>query len=453
MENTYETLAKVNIMSPVADNYSDTQPQLMLSILNNDAAKTWAGQRAFFSYNKDGKGTPLFRLAERKSSTNRSNFDLFGKDNIYRNVKGAYGNAFIFSQENEIGKDSEDNAFLFSDLNEVNGNSNALFIASNSNKIRKGANHNVTNALFMHTDKADVHGVKGTIHNPTLIGSSYAQVEGVTPKSFRGTWISSPCSYHNMVKDSAYDIEIGNYLGYTSNIKGGIIMLGTGLLHTGFPGDSSRTIIGAWNRDDADPDNVFIVGDGFIKDGVVSEGENINDHTDLYGEGDKINWYRHNLFVVNRQGWAGLYSYDDPATNNVRYSYDGIYATVNGQEININFYELKSKMATSDFVNQCEAKVNQLQEDVQRVHATTPGAAQFFLKTGALTLNLDAENIPAGTVVTVMNIASETGFVTFTQLSGNRFMDNISPAAAHSYIRIDIDNADLNVHGFAQINN
>lgn len=228
-------------------------------------------------------------------------------------------------------------------------------------------------------------------------------------------------------------------------------MLGTGLLHTGFPGDSSRTIIGAWNRDDADPDNVFIVGDGFIKDGVVSEGENINDHTDLYGEGDKINWYRHNLFVVNRQGWAGLYSYDDPATNNVRYSYDGIYATINGQEININFYELKSKMATSDFVNQCEAKVNQLQEDVQRVHATTPGAAQFFLKTGALTLNLDAENISAGTVVTVMNIASETGFVTFTQLGGTSFMDNISPAAARSYIRID--NADENVHGFAQINN
>lgn len=451
MANTYETLAKVNIMSPVADNYSDTQPQLMLSILNNDAAKTWAGQRAFFSYNKDGNGTPLFRLAERKTNTNRSNFDLFGKDNIYRNVKGAYGNAFIFSQENEIGKDSENNAFLFSDLNTVNGNSNALFIASNSNKIRKGANHDVTNALFMHTDKADIHGVKGTIHNPTLIGSSYTQVEGVTPKSFRGTWISSPCSYHSMVKDTAYDIEIGNYLGHTSNIKGGIIMLGTGLLHTGFPGDSSRTIIGAWNRDDADPDNVFIVGDGFIKDGVVSEGENINDHTDLYGEGDKINWYRHNLFVVNRQGWAGLYSYDDPATNNVRYSYDGIYATINGQEININFYELKSKMATSDFVNQCEAKVNQLQEDVQRVHATTPGAAQFFLKTGALTLNLDAENISAGTVVTVMNIASETGFVTFTQLGGTSFMDNISPAAARSYIRID--NADENVHGFAQINN
>ena len=452
MANTYETLAKVNIMSPVADNYSDTQPQLMLSILNNDAAKTWAGQRAFFSYNKDGKGTPLFRLAERKSSTNRSNFDLFGKDNIYRNVKGAYGNAFIFSQENEIGKDSEDNAFLFSDLNEVNGNTNALFIASNKNKIRKGANHDVSNALFMHTDSADVHGMKGTIHNPTLIGSSYAQVEGVTPKSFRGTWISSPCSYHNMVKDTAYDIEIGNYLGYTSNIKGGIIMLGTGLLHTGFPGDTSRTIIGAWNRDDADPDNVFIVGDGFIKDGVVPEGHNINDHTDLYGEGDKINWYRHNLFVVNRQGWAGLYSYDNPAANNVRYSYDGIYATINGQEININFYELKSKMATSDFVNQCEAKVNQLQEDVQRVHATTPGAAQFFIHTGDVSpLNLDDKNIPAGTVVTVMNISTDTGFVKFTTIAGSPFKDNLAVGAARSYIRID--DATENVHGFAQINN
>lgn len=453
MANTYETLAKVNIMSPVADNYSDTQPQLMLSILNNDAAKTWAGQRAFFSYNKDGKGTPLFRLAERKSSTNRSNFDLFGKDNIYRNVKGAYGNAFIFSQENEIGKDSEDNAFLFSDLNEVNGNSNALFIASNSNKIRKGANHDVSNALFMHTDSADVHGVKGTIHNPTLIGSSYAQVEGVTPKSFRGTWISSPCSYHNMVKDTAYDIEIGNYLGYTSNIKGGIIMLGTGLLHTGFPGDTSRTIIGAWNRDDADPDNVFIVGDGFIKDGVVPAGENINDHTNLYGEGGiNEDWYRHNLFVVNRQGWAGLYSYDNPAANNVRYSYDGIYATINGQEININFYELKSKMATSDFVNQCEAKVNQLQEDVQRVHATTPGAAQFFIHTGDVSpLNLDDKNIPAGTVVTVMNLSSAEGFVKFTTIAGGIFQDNLAVGAARSYIRID--NADENVHGFAQINN
>lgn len=452
MANTYETLAKVNIMSPVAENYSDTQPQLMLSILNNDAAKTWAGQRAFFSYNKDGKGTPLFRLAERKSSTNRSNFDLFGKDNIYRNVKGAYGNAFIFSQENEIGQGSEDNSFLFSDLNEVNGNSNALFIASNSNKIRKGANHDVSNALFMHTDSADVHGVKGTIHNPTLIGSSYTQVEGVTPKSFRGTWISSPCSYHNMVEDTAYDIEIGNYLGYTSNIKGGIIMLGTGLLHTGFPGDTSRTIIGAWNKDDADPDNVFIVGDGFIKDGVVSEGENINEHTDLYGEGDKINWYRHNLFVVNRQGWAGLYSYDNPAANNVRYSYDGIYATVNGQEININFYELKSKMATSDFVNQCEAKVNQLQEDVQRVHATTPGAAQFFIHTGDVSpLNLDDKNIPAGTVVTVMNLSSAEGFVKFTTIAGGTFQDNLAVGAARSYIRID--DATENVHGFAQINN
>lgn len=459
MANTYETLAKVNIMSPVADNYSDTQPQLMLSILNNDGAKTWAGQRAFFSYNKDGRGTPLFRLAERKSGTNRSNFDLFGKDNIYRNVKGAYGNAFIFSQENEIGKDSENNAFLFSDQNKVYGNADALFIASNLNTIRKGVNHDVVNALFMHTDGADLGGTKGTIYNPTLIGSSYAQVEGVTPKSFRGTWISSPCSYHNMVKDAAYDIEIGNYLGYTSNIKGGIVMLGTGLLHTGVPGDSRRTIIGAWNRDDADPDNVFIVGDGFIKDGVVSEGENINEHTGLYGNGDKNgDWYRHNLFVVNRQGWAGIYDYDNPDKNNARYAFDGIHATINGQEIDINFYELKSKMATSDFVNQCESKVNSLQDSVQALRRTTPGAAQMIISASETfpRKDLDEMNYANGTIITIVNFASVIAYIYYTRLDGTRFMNRINANSSNgpgTLTLMRIDDSTNNLHGFTEINN
>ena len=456
MANTYETLAKVNIMSPVADNYSDTQPQLMLSILNNDPAKTWAGQRAFFSYNKDGKGTPLFRLAERKSSTNRSNFDLFGKDNIYRNVKGAYGNAFIFSQENEIGKDSKDNAFLFSDQNEVNGNTNALFIASNKNKIRKGANHDVSNALFMHTDSADVHGVKGTIHNPTLIGSSYAQVEGVTPKSFRGTWISSPRGLHTLTKDVTYDIEIGNELGYSSNLKGGLVMIGTGLQHTGAVGDTHRTIIGAWNQDDADPDDVFIVGDGFMKPELMASLEDIRGY---FGVGNKNgDWYRHNLFVVNRQGWAGIYDYDDPQRNNARYAFDGIHATINGQEINIGFAELKAKMATSDFVNQCESKVNSLQTDVQTLRSTTPGAAQIVISASetAPLKDLDTMNIATGTIMTIVNLASVPAYIYYTRLDGTRFMNRINPLSSNgpgSLTVMRIDDSTNNLHGFTEINN
>lgn len=456
MANTYETLAKVNIMSPVADNYSDTQPQLMLSILNNDGAKTWAGQRAFFSYNKDGRGTPLFRLAERKSGTNRSNFDMFGKDNIYRNVKGAYGNAFIFSQENEIGKDSENNAFLFSDQNKVYGNADALFIASNLNTIRKGVNHDVVNAFFMHTDGAELGGTKGTIYNPTLIGSSLTKIDGGASKSFRGTWISSPRGKHTLTRDVTYDIEIGNELGYSSNLKGGLVMIGTGLQHTGVVGDTQRTIIGAWNQDDSDPDNVFIVGDGFMKPELMSSLEDI---TGYAGRGDKNgDWYRHNLFVVNRQGWAGIYDYDNPDKNNARYAFDGIHATINGQEIDINFYELKSKMATSDFVNQCESKVNSLQDSVQALRRTTPGAAQIVISASetAPLKDLDTMNIATGTIITIVNLASVIAYIYYTRLDGTRFMNRINANSSNgpgTLTLMRIDDSTNNLHGFTEINN
>lgn len=455
MADKYETLAKVNIMSPVADNYSDTQPQLMLSILNNDGAKTWAGQRAFFSYNKEGNGTPLFRLAERKSGTTRSNFDMFGKDNIYRNVKGAYGNAFIFSQENEIGKDSENNAFLFSDQNKVYGNADALFIASNMNTIRKGTNHDVVNALFMHTDGAELGSTKGTIYNPTLIGSSLTKIDGGASKTFRGTWISSPRGLHTLTRDETYDIEIGNELGYSSNIKGGVLMIGTGLQHTGVEGDTQRTIIGAWNQDDADPDNVFIVGDGFMKPELMSSLEDI---TGYAGRGDKINWYRHNLFVVNRQGWAGIYDYDNPDKNNARYAFDGIHATINGQEIDIAFAELKAKMATSDFVNQCESKVNSLQDSVQALRRTTPGAAQIVISSSetAPLKDLDTMNYATGTIITIVNLASVDAYIYYTRLDGTRFMSRVnanSSAGPGTLTVMRIDDSTNNLHGFTEINN
>ena len=456
MADTYETLAKVNIMSPVADNYSETQPQLMLSILNNDAAKTWAGQRTFFSYNKDGNGTPLFRLAERKSGTNRSNFDLFGKDNIYRQVKGAYGNAFIYSQENEIGKDSKNNAFLFSDQNKVYGNADALFIASNMNTIRKGTNHDVVNALFMHTDGAELGSTKGTIYNPTLIGSSLTKIDGGASKSFRGTWISSPRSLHTLTKDVTYDIEIGNELGYSSNLKGGLVMIGTGLQHTGVEGDTHRTIIGAWNQDDADPDDVLIVGDGFMKPELMASLEDISGY---FGVGDKNgDWYRHNLFVVNRQGWAGIYDYNDPQKNNARYAFDGIHATINGQEINIGFAELKAKMATSDFVNQCESKVNALQTDVQTLRSTTPGAAQIVISASetAPLKDLDTMNIASGTITTIVNLASVYAYIYYTRLDGTRFMYRINPLSSSgpgSLTLMRIDDSTNNLHGFTEINN
>ena len=167
----YETFAKLNIMSPMASNYSASQPQLMFSLVNNNANKAWKGQRVAFNYTNGGaQSAPLFRIHEKsKTEASNLNFDLIGNNNIYQGVIGAYSNSFIYSQDNEIGQHVHDCSFLNSDWNEVgNYAKNIHFIDANYNTIYCGQ-ANGTGGHKTAVQAAHFYGSDYNVVNPYFI--------------------------------------------------------------------------------------------------------------------------------------------------------------------------------------------------------------------------------------------------------------------------------------------
>lgn len=412
----YDTFAKLNIMSQANSATDKSTPQLMFSLANDNDSKSWDGQRLAFVY-ASGNKAPLFRIAEfAGAGKERINFELLGTNNLYKNIKGVYGNAFIYSQENELPVSAFDNKFINSDGNTLyphacNGMS---FINSNYNALLSGGRAingeypGGNNIAFMNTDNATIsprhttyytsgykgsagakgqivwtpHVVGGHLTQHFMLGSDFTFINGHNKPNAHGAYIGSPSAKHTFNENSQNDLEIGNMFGYTNSNSGNLIAIGRGLTYVKGQGD--KIILGHFNRNDTDPDNVLIVGDGFVSNDYLSKiGYQLSgaaENNTFFGSigckgggeaGDGVNYYRHNLLTVNRKGWIGISNYANPE-NYAHYGFSGITACVNSARYDIPFSAVYAKLNVYDSMKEFQNTIDDYAKNVQAIDDAMP---------------------------------------------------------------------------------
>jgi len=415
----YDVFSKLNIMSQGTERIAESTPQLMFSLVNNKGNKSWNGQRLAFNYASGGRA-PLFRIFELAGAgKQRINVELLGVNNLYQNIKGIYGNSFIYSQENELPTSAFDNTFINSDSNILYAHAanNISFINSNFNVVQSGTESvfhqfpGTNNVTFMETDNSVVtpwystyytssysgdKGVKGhkgrVVWTPYTVGghlsqhflldSDYSFINGHNNDDFHGTYISTPSAKHVFSEYSQHDLEIGNMYGYTNNNSGNLIAIGRGLTYVKGQGD--KILLGHFNLNDKDPDNVLIVGDGFVSEDYLKKISHLldgsNDNNRFFnaigckGEGergDMVNFYRHNLFTVNRKGWVGISDYTHPE-NSARYGFSGITAFCKGARYDIPFSSVYAKLNVYDSMKEFQNVIDSYTDKVQAINNTMP---------------------------------------------------------------------------------
>lgn len=429
----YDAFAKLNIMSLATSAVSASTPQLMLSLVNDNYNKTWNGNRLAFNYASGDAGS-LFRIHEVKGTAKqRLNFELLGQNNLYRNVKGAWGNSFIYSQDNEIPTSAYNNFFLNSDGNELYPHqvNNMSFIDSDFNIVQSGTPVSgrypgVNGITFFGTSDSIItpsftiksykgvkaykgykgykghkgikgiettmyYSVGGYLQQHFLLDSDNTYINGHNNRDFHGTYISSPSAKHTFNEYSQHDLELGNMLGFTYQNSGNFIGIGRGLNY--IKGQNDKIVLGNFNMNDTDPSNVLIVGDGFMTQDYLSSisgmlsASNSNDKffAAFSGRGDMINWYRHNLLTVNRDGWIGISDYSNPS-NSARYGVKGITAYNNGATYEIPFAQLYSKLNVYDSMQEFQNQVDDYTVKVRSIVNACPTNKSIVI-TGATTLD------------------------------------------------------------------
>lgn len=505
----YETFAKLNIMSPAADSYEESQPQLMFTFVNNKN-KSWKGQMMAFNYtdgDPDGDCPPLFRIHEKTTKTKSNmNFDLLGNNNLYRSGKGTSGNinrnSFIYSQDNELENFVHDTTFINSDDNYVEKHLfNLDIFDSNSNTFRGGwdihgnipVTHDVN--LFCTDDSIFTpayHYVKGLVTQPngtqkevwrysggdlqgqTLIDSDQTQVYGFTNKNYHGVAISSPRNRHTLADTASYEVQIGNEYGYTQYVSGGLIAIGRGLTY--IKGQGDKIILGNWNANDTNDNAVLIVGDGFATDPYITKNlpklkKNDNSFWRAFsGTGDKVNYYRHNLMQVNRKGYIGIYSFDNPQTQWAQYGYDGITARDGNNLFKIKYQDVYAKLNAYDTMSEYQATIDQYTEKVREYTQAVPKSKMIILSE-TTNLNTYYDRTPSfraglanNTVVTVTiqnpNAGAEyscsiTGQIKYG--SDNARTETVTVKNYNSVQFLYVDSKDTStgtrIVGFSKINN
>ena len=152
-------------------------------------------------------------------------------------------------------------------------------------------------------------------------------------------------------------------------------------------GQGDKIILGNFNENDTDDNNVLIVGDGWIDDDYLTSispylktasGDN-RFWSSFSGRGDKVSYYRHNLMKVNRKGWVGIYDYNDPDDKYAMYGVKGITAHFNGNEYRIPYDELYQKLNVFDTVSQYQETIDRYSEQVSQLTKTVPTTKNLII--------------------------------------------------------------------------
>ena len=388
-----DSFAKMNIMTEAHEDPSTNVPQIVLSQTTDNVIKTWNGDRLMIDYASGNDGA-YFSISEVTGSyRNRLNFELFGQDNSYNGlVEGTYGNSLIYSRSNRLNLDSHDLSFIHSNYNVINatGINNINFLQSDNNTFNAnldngeyaGVNeiglYNSDNNTFRPTNKLNSanNAYSGnSIKNIVMFNSDNNTIKGRTEsvgyngvKDNKTTFINSNSGFYNFNSDQDSITMIGNSYGYIDNISGGnIIGIGQGLVQNG--GNSDKIILGFYNENSTNPDELLIVGDGKLNRNVIS-GFNSNPQATLSsvtGVGATAlnsNNYRHNIFTVNKNGYITISDYKIPS-NSARYGYKGITAYVNGAVYDVSFEDLYNKIDGNDAIDMIQEKIDSYSKQIQ----------------------------------------------------------------------------------------
>lgn len=365
----YDSFAKLNIMTEVVNDLTSAVPQIMLAQTTSGVfEKSWNGDRLNITYNSGNEGG-YFSISEVTGNyRNKLNAEFFGANNIYHTVvTGVYGNSFIYSKNNKLTDNNNNHSFIHSDYNsfENENMSNFGFINSNFNIVRAttgdsseqiayaknntlyNSNNNVLHPTYhdnFNSEKNTHTYLKGLISNSVLVNSQYNYLKGRSTVPYKDTdyyepnltFINSLSSLYNLHQYKSTTM-IGSTFSIINDTSGNIIGIGEGLLQNGGEGD--KIILGNYNRNSTDANEVLIVGDGRMKmnyvKGLVSGIPKWNTkyqsyHTifrNISGDGSTAkdaNFYRHNIFTVNKEGYITISDYD--TNQSARYGFSGITA-------------------------------------------------------------------------------------------------------------------------------
>lgn len=419
----YDSFAKLNIMTEAVNDLSAAVPQIMLAqTQSGNSEKVWNGDRLNIKYTS-GNDCGYFSISEVTGNTRqRINFDLFGQNNIYHTVlTGVYGNSFIYAKSNRLTDNVNNISFIHSDYNtfENSGMSGISFVNSNFNTIKAAtgtgddrhayvknvslynSNNNTYRPQYYSylNSKNERVNKKGLISNSLLLNSHYNYIKGRNALPYadqefyepNSTIINSMSSFYNLHQDQTLTM-IGSTYSFINQASGNIIGIGDGLLQTGGHGD--RIILGHYNRNTEDPNEVLVVGDGrmnqyYIK-GLVSGIKNWNTKITAYetilenisGDGDpdlKSNYYRHNIFTVNKNGYITISDYD--TNRSARYGYDGITAWSEDGETKyeIPFEALWNKTNIKNFYAENTSDLLKYQIAADNIISTVPSTTAVIL--------------------------------------------------------------------------
>lgn len=412
-----DSIAKLNIMTEATNNPTSGVPQIMLSQTTTGAVKTWNGDRLTINY-ASGNKAGYFGISEVTNTyRNRINFEILGANNIFHtSVGGTYGNSFIYAEGNKLSKQTHNCNFIHSDYNIVNTSAadGINFINSTYNTLYYGAvdeiyasakqislynsNYNTFQPVpetwtYTHQNgNKEVKGKKGCyLRNQTLIGSNYNYIKGRTisedyPENKPNTTFINSCSgLYDFDEQHGSLTVIGNTLGYFNNNRNcNIIGIGEGLLQTN--SNSDKILLGFYNQNTTDPNEILVVGDGrlnreYVK-GLTSATKdwttNINKYRDVMsnisGTGSTAynsNFYRHNIFTVNKDGYITISDYKVPS-NSARYGYKGITAYVDGSTYEIPFNKVYNKINGNDSVDIMQETIDSYTKTIENKIESLP---------------------------------------------------------------------------------
>ena len=405
-----DSIAKLNVMTEAMANFDNNVPQIMLSQTTVGSKKIWNGDRLTINY-ASGNNAGYFGISEITGSyRNRLNLELLGANNIFHtSVGGTYGNSFIYSESNKLSKQTHNCNFLHSNFNIFNSSAadSFNFIHSNYNTIKSGevndvyasaknislynSNYNTLHPIpntweYTHPDGSkEIKGKKGCfIQNQTLIGSNYNYIKGrninedTVGNVPTTTFINANSGYYDYHQNHGSFTVIGNNYGYFTNVNGGnIIGIGEGLIQDG--GKSDKILLGFYNQNTTNDNEILVVGDGrlnheYVK-GLVSATKNwYNDlptwqkvMSSISGTGSTAynsNYYRHNIFTVNKEGYITISDYKVP-NNSARYGYKGITAFVNGNTYEIPFSDVYYKINGNDAIDIMQETIDSYTKTIQ----------------------------------------------------------------------------------------
>lgn len=454
----YDSFAKLNIMSESSGVNDKIIPQIMFNLSNTGTKKTWNGDRLAITYNS-GSSASLFRISEVTGSyRNKLNFELLGANNIfYGSVKGTSNNSFIFSQNNTISNSSFDNNFINADGNRIvpTYTSGINFIDSNNNLITSGYLHHrfssAANISYYHSNNnrmlpqfAYIKGYNGTnggkdlisqplydnnglitgysllssyngtdvyikgvaggvLRNYTFINSDYNRILGHNNYESYTTIINSHNGYYLSDNGTKNTVLIGNDWGYIKGASGNTIAIGKGLIN--YNTSSDKIILGQFNRNSQDPNDILIVGDGRLsqeyldsltalnKDWATNDKSYANILSALSGNGSPSadsGLYRHNIFTVNKNGYITISDWTNPS-NSARYGYNGITAYLDNVSYTIPFRTLYNKINVNDAITQMQETVDSYTQQMDDIIKTMPSNYFYSVKnsTNHIFLNID----------------------------------------------------------------